>query len=456
MAIVSSYHTVQLTSVLDLNEESSYNGMRIFFRRLDMKDRDRDKTKEELIRESSALKRQVARLKALIVRHEKTETELQRVTRALKVLSNCNQALMRARDIPSFMKEVCRIIVEVGGYRLAWVGFAEKDEGRTVRPVAQHGYEEGYLDTVNITWSNTERGRGPTGTSIRTRKPVIARNVLTDRSFAPWRSEAAKRGYASCIALPLIGGKKVFGSLTAYAAEPDAFDKEEATLLTELANDIAYGIGVMETRSKHRKAEDALKQSFGTLRKVLDGTVYALAEMSQQRDPYTAGHQRRVAQLACVIAREMGLSENQIEGIRMSALLHDIGKMNVPSEILTRPGQISDLETGIIEAHARAGYEILRTIEFPWPVASTVLQHQERLDGSGYPAGLSDGEILLEARILAVADVVEAMSSHRPYRATLGMSKALKEISRNRGVLYDPDVVDACLILLTKKKFKFE
>jgi putative nucleotidyltransferase with HDIG domain len=363
---------------------------------------------------------------------------------------------MRARDIPTFMSEVCRIIAKVGGYRLAWVGFAQRDAGKTVRPVAQHGYEEGYLDIANITWSNTERGRGPTGTAIRTRKPVIARSILTDRSFAPWRTEAVKRGYASCIALPLIEGEKVFGSLTVYATEPDAFDKEEATLLTELANDIAYGISAMEIRSKHRKAEEALKQSFKTLRKVLEGTVYALAEVSQQRDPYTAGHQRRVAQLACAIAREMGLSGSQIEGIRMSALLHDIGKMHVPSEILTRPGRISDLETGMIEAHARVGYEILRTIEFPWPVAKTVLQHQERLDGSGYPAGLSDGEILLEARILAVADVVEAMSSHRPYRATLGMNKALKEISRNRGVLYDSDVVDACLILLTKKKFKFE
>lgn len=421
-----------------------------------MRDKDRDKTKQELRKESAALKREVARLRTSMARHEQSETELRRVTRALKALSTCNQVLMRATDIPVFMGEVCRIIVEVGGYRLAWVGFAEKDAVKTVRPVAQHGYEEGYLDTVNITWSTTERGRGPTGKAIRTQKPVIARNVLTDRSFAPWRSEAVKRGYASCIALPLIGGKKVFGSLTVYAAEPDAFDKKEAALLTELANDVAYGIGVMEIRSKHEKAEDALKQSFGTLRKVLEGTVFALAEMSQQRDPYTAGHQRRVAKLACAIAREMGLPENQIEGIRMSALLHDIGKMHVPSEILTRPGQISDLETGIIEAHARSGYEILRSIEFPWPVASTVLQHQERLDGSGYPAGLSNGEILLEARILAVADVVEAMSSHRPYRATLGMNKALKEISRNRGVLYDPDVVDACLSLLTKKKFKFE
>jgi putative nucleotidyltransferase with HDIG domain len=447
---------VQRTSALDFKGASSYKGMRILFRGQNMKGTNRDKTKEELRRESAALKQQVARLKTLMARHEQSATELRRVTRALKVLSTCNHELMHARDIPTFMREVCRIIVEVGGYRLAWVGFAGRGEAKTVHPVAQYGYGRGYLDTVNITWSDTERGRGPTGTAIRTGKPVIARNILTDRSFGPWRSEAVKRGYASCIALPLSGGRKVLGSLTVYAAEPDAFDKEEAALLTGLANDIAYGISVMETRAKHRKAEDALKQSFGTLRKVLEGTMYALAEMSQQRDPYTAGHQRRVAQLACAIAREMGLPESQREGIRMSALLHDIGKMHVPSEILTRPGQISDLETGMIEAHARAGYEILRTIEFPWPVARTVLQHQERLDGSGYPAGLSDGEILLEARILAVADVVEAMSSHRPYRATLGMNEALKEISRNRGILYDPDVVDACLILLSKKKFKFE
>jgi putative nucleotidyltransferase with HDIG domain/PAS domain S-box-containing protein len=208
--------------------------------------------------------------------------------------------------------------------------------------------------------------------------------------------------------------------------------------------------------TKHKRAEEALKQSFEKVKKVLGGTVYALAEMSQRRDPYTGSHQRRVSQLSCAIAHQMGLPENQIEGVRMAALLHDIGKMYVPSEILTKPGQISDLETGIIETHAQVGYEILQTIEFPWPVAKTVLQHQERLNGSGYPAGLSGEEILLEARILAVADVVEAMSSHRPYRATLGLKKALNEISQNRGILYDPNVVDACLILFTDKTFEFE
>ena len=418
--------------------------------------KDKDKTKEQLIRESAALRRQVAKFKKIVAQHEQFETELLRVTRALKTLTSCNQELIRATNILNFMREVCRILVKVGGYRLAWVGFAERDEHRTVRPVAQYGYEKGYLSQINIAWSDNERGRGPTGTAIRTGKPVIVRNILTDLSFAPWRDEAAKRGYASTIALPLIEKKRILGSLNIYSAEPDAFGEEEVKLLTELANDIAYGIAVMEMRSKHERAEKAQKQSFKKVKRVLAGTVYALAEMSQRRDPYTAGHQRRVAQLACAIARQMGLPENQIEGVRMAALLHDIGKMYVPSEILTKPGQISDLETGLIETHAQVGYEILKTIEFSWPVAKTVLQHQERLNGSGYPAGLSGEEILLEARILAVADVVEAMSSHRPYRATLGTKKALNEISQNRGILYDPDAVDACLILFTDKKFEFE
>lgn len=417
---------------------------------------DKDKTKEQLTRESAALRRQVAKFKKIVSEHEQSETELRKVTRALKTLTSCIQELIRATNIPDFMREVCRIIVDVGGYRLAWVGFAERDKHRTVRPVAQYGYEKGYLKKVNIAWSNNERGRGPTGTAIRTGKPVIVRNILTDRSFVPWREEAAKRGYASSIALPLIERKRILGSLNIYSTEPDAFDEEEVKLLTELSNDIAYGIGAMETRSKHERAEEAQKQSFEKVKKVLAGTVYALAEMSQRRDPYTAGHQRRVAQLACAIARQMGLPENQIEGIRMAALLHDIGKMYVPSEILTKPGQITELETGIIETHAQVGYEILKTIDFPWPIAKTVLQHQERLNGSGYPAGLTGREILLEARILAVADVVEAMSSHRPYRATLGTKKALNEISQNRGILFDPEAVDACLTLFADNKFEFE
>ncbi|MCX7843973.1 MAG: HD-GYP domain-containing protein [Candidatus Bipolaricaulota bacterium] len=164
------------------------------------------------------------------------------------------------------------------------------------------------------------------------------------------------------------------------------------------------------------------------------------------REPYTAGHQRRVAELACAIAQELGLSAERIQGLRVAALLHDVGKaLFVPIEILSKPGKLTDLEMALIREHPRAGYEILRRVEFPWPVAEIVHQHHERLDGSGYPRGLKGEAILLEARILAVADVVEAMSSHRPYRPALGVEAALAEIREKAGKLYDPKVVEACL-----------
>jgi putative nucleotidyltransferase with HDIG domain len=171
------------------------------------------------------------------------------------------------------------------------------------------------------------------------------------------------------------------------------------------------------------------------------------------RDPYTFGHQRRVTHLATAIAKEMALSPDQIEGIAVAGNLHDIGKINVPSEILNKPGKLSDIEFALIKSHPQAGYEIVKDIEFPWPVAEVLLQHHERMNGSGYPRGLAGGDILLEARIMAVADVVEAMASHRPYRPTLGIDKALEEIVQNKGILYDPDVVDACLKLFKEKGF---
>ncbi len=205
---------------------------------------------------------------------------------------------------------------------------------------------------------------------------------------------------------------------------------------------------------KH-KMENIIKEKEDRLRKNLEETVYALASVVEMRDPSTAGHQKRVTNLACAIAEEIGLSTDQIEGIHMAGVIHDIGKILVPSEILSKPGRLTEIDHGMIETHSKVGYDILKTIEFPYPVAQIVIQHHERMDGSGYPAGLSGEEILLEARILAVSDVVEAIASHRPYRAALGLSKALKEISKNKGVLYDPRAVDACLKLFNDKGFKF-
>ena len=214
--------------------------------------------------------------------------------------------------------------------------------------------------------------------------------------------------------------------------------------------------GIGRDITERKRAEEQLQVSFQKLEKTLDGVIMAITSMVETRDRYTAGHQKRVTRLACAIAEEMGLSEDQTQMIRMAGLLHDLGKLFIPTEILCKPGQLTDIETAIIKTHPQAGYDILKNIEFPWPIAQIVAQHHERLDGSGYPLGLSGGEIHLEARILAVSDVVEAMSSHRPYRPALGLDKALKEIVNNKATLYDPDVVEACVRLFVDKKFRLD
>ena len=202
-----------------------------------------------------------------------------------------------------------------------------------------------------------------------------------------------------------------------------------------------------------RKADAARIEQ---LRKSMKSTVQAMALTVEIRDPYTAGHQRRVAQIACAIAGEMGFSQEQIEEINITGLLHDTGKIYVPAEILSKPGRLTEIEFSMIKTHSKVGYDILKVIEFPWPIAKIVLHHHERMNGSGYPSGLSGEDILMEARILGIADVVEAMASHRPYRPAPGVGKALEEISHNKGVLYDPEAVDACLRLFTRKGFKLE
>jgi len=207
---------------------------------------------------------------------------------------------------------------------------------------------------------------------------------------------------------------------------------------------------ISELASNRKQLEKTLKE----LRKVLGGTIEAMALTVETRDPYTAGHQRRVSNLARSIATEMGVSEDQIQGIRLAGVIHDVGKISVPGEILSKPGKISTNEFGIIKEHPQVGYNILKTVDFPWPIAQIVLQHHERMDGSGYPDGISGDNILIEARILSVADVVEAMASHRPYRAALGINLALEEISKNRGSFYDSKVVDACLRLFNEKGYR--
>ncbi len=206
-------------------------------------------------------------------------------------------------------------------------------------------------------------------------------------------------------------------------------------------------------RERAMRAE--LKERVCQLMAVLEGVVHALSLSIDARDPYTAGHQKRVAALAGTIAEKMGLSEDRVAGIRMAGVIHDLGKIAVPAEILSKPSKLSELEFSLIKTHPQVGYNILKEINFPWPIAETIYQHHERIDGSGYPRGLQGNEIILEARIMAVADVVEAIASHRPYRPALGIAAAVEEISRNIGIFYDPDAAVACLDIIGEKEFEF-
>ena len=219
---------------------------------------------------------------------------------------------------------------------------------------------------------------------------------------------------------------------------------------------VIYYEGTVEDITTRKLAEEELIASAKKLRKSLVGTIKVVSMMLETRDPYTGGHQGRVSTLARTIAQEMGLPNDAIDIIRMAGTIHDIGKMSVPAEILSKPSRLSDIEMGLLKVHPQTGYDILKVVELPPPIAEIVLQHHERLDGSGYPRGLKDGEILPEALIMSVADVVEAMASHRPYRPALGIDTAMEEIEKNRDTLYNREVVEACVRLFREKGFKFE
>jgi response regulator RpfG family c-di-GMP phosphodiesterase len=215
---------------------------------------------------------------------------------------------------------------------------------------------------------------------------------------------------------------------------------------------------VLSERASKIERNNALKEArrnLDKLRNAMEGIVQAISTTVEMRDPYTAGHQQRVADLACAIAEAMALPDDEIYGLRMASVIHDLGKIMIPSEILSKPGQLNPLEYELIKNHVQAGYDILKQIEFPWPLADIILQHHERMDGSGYPNGLKGDEIMLAARILSVSDVFETIASHRPYRPSLGLPYALNELRENRGKLYDKQVVDVCLSLVEDGTFEF-
>jgi len=252
------------------------------------------------------------------------------------------------------------------------------------------------------------------------------------------------------VMVPLKTGDRLVGILLIGGRlSSKHYSSEDRQLLHKISQEVAVSI-------ENALAYESIQQKHGELLEAMDGIIHAMSLVVETRDPYTAGHQKRVADIACAIGRAMDLPEWDIKGIRIAGLLHDVGKLAVPAEILTKPGKLNASEFSIIKSHSQVSYNILELIEFPWPVKQAVLQHHERLDGSGYPEGLSGDDIIIEARILGVADVVEAISSHRPYRPALGLEYAMREIIKQRGILFDPRVVDACLKLYEEKDADLE
>lgn len=359
-----------------------------------------------------------------IAERKRAERSLERLNRALRTLSSGNEVVVRATSEQQLLDEMCRVLVEVGEYCRCWIGFADGPEPHPIRVMAA--------------WGCAPSGVAATETDTPVRalysmSPIVA---------------GAGDGSETWAALPFALGPAARGVMALCSAAENAFDADALKLLSELADDLAYGLLSLRAHAARDLGEQRLRDS-------MRATVQALASTLEARDLYTAGHQRRVAALAVAIARSLGIAEDEIHGIELAAIVHDIGKVQVPAEILTKPGELTSLEYQLVQVHAQAGHDILKGIDFPWPVAQMVCQHHERMDGSGYPNHLFGDAILMGARIIAVADVVETMMNHRPYRAALGRDAALAEIAAGRNHLFDSKVVDACLRLFHEDAFGF-
>ena len=369
-------------------------------------------------------------------------------------LSHVNSTAKRARNWEELLLGICKGAVEEGKFELAWAGLVGH-ASHLVNPVCHFGREEGFLENIRISIDDVPEGRGPTGCAIRENRVVYVNDCATDNRVASRREQMLRHGFLSVAALPLRSGKKVIGALQLYSGESGFFDDDHVMLLEDMASEISFALTRFEQYAAHSNVEEERQRALENMQQALKDSIHAIAFALETRDPYTAGHQRQVAKIATAIAREMGLPETVIEGVHFGSLIHDLGKISIPAEILTRPRRLTALEMQMMQTHPQAGYDIIMGIDFPWPVSEMVLQHHERVDGSGYPNGLKGDEFLLESKILAVADVVDAMTSHRPYRAGLGIVRALEEIEHHRGTHYDPLVVDACLRLFREKGFSY-
>jgi PAS domain S-box-containing protein len=381
-----------------------------------------------------------------VTAEHQAQQELVALNRVLQTLSEGNRTLVHSQSESKLLENICRVFTQEGDYPLAWVSVPSANASTldcyTVDGELKDCFNQ--WDSVSL-----QTPAHPIALAFRSGENVIINRSDTQVQQYALDALMNEHDIHTVFLLPIRYQDKVFGVIGVFSRLPLDTQAKELALLDELASDLGYGVQSHRTKLAHEAGVQRLNSA-------MMHTIEAVSIALEKRDPYTAGHQKRVASLSMAIAQEMGFSEERIEGIRLGSMVHDIGKISVPAEILNRPGRLSKDEFGIIRAHPDAGYDILSGVDFPWPIASMIIQHHERMDGSGYPQGLKGDEIVEEARILAVADVVEAITSHRPYRPSLGLDIALGEIEQGRGGVYDAAVVDACLTLFREKGFEWE
>lgn len=353
------------------------------------------------------------------------------LARVLATTTAIDDLMIHATDEPSILRGMTRLLVEQGGHSLAVVATAGPLGG--VIPLAFHGQEDGYFASV------PDDGDRPLLRALTSGEIQLVNDVMAEPA-SEWRTEALQRGFRSVVVFPVELADRRRAVLGLAASEVDEFDPAEVRLLGKSADDLTFTLAVLRTRQDLERARHRADVA-------LEAVTRSLANALEQRDPYTAGHQRRVAAISAAISSGLGIPSDDIVGIEVAATIHDLGKIAIPAEILSHPGRLSPSQTAMLREHSQVGHDIVAETEFPWPVAEMILQHHERMNGTGYPNGLRADEILIGARILAVADVVEAMASHRPYRPAHSIGETMHHLVTQRGELYDPDVVDALLTL---------
>lgn len=376
-------------------------------------------------------------------RHHFNE-ELSRANRALVALTSCNRAIIAAAKVDQIYDAACRTLNEHAGYPLVWIGVPEQ-HSMQVMPVAGVGLDMAALAKVGIRWDESELSECATGMAARTGKTQVANDTQNKPHYKPWRTLHAAHKIRSSLALPiqLPGQPGVHAVLTLCAGETESFGAQEIIFLETLASDIAHAIHALSGHERASLTERQLAVTLSKFKETFIHSASALSRAIELRDPYTSGHQARVADIALVLGKSLGLSEQALEGLRLAALIHDVGKIAVPAEILNKPSALNDEERAIVHKHPEYSARIVKDIDFPWPIQRMLLEHHERYDGTGYPNRLKGDALLMESQILAVADAYDAMCSDRPYRRGQAPDRVVQEIVYERGHKFHPLVVDA-------------